>query len=258
MKNNTFIPTILIGYPVSHSLSPAFQNAAFKYLNINSVYISVDINPEHFDNIIPDLKKTKLMGINITLPYKQRIIKFADVLHEEALIIQSINTIEISDDGCWTGYNTDWFGVFKTLENNSISNNHEALIIGAGGSAPGAIYGLQKYGINKISITNKTASKVEALQDKFNLNSINFDDLKKASSKFSFLINCTTLGFDEILDKFSDEAIYFDLKYYLKPLSIKNFIDGKDMLLYQGSKSFEIWTKINAPVDVMRKALSGN
>ena len=253
MINANTIPTYLIGHPISHSQSPVFQNPAFQHLGINSVYLALDIQQNDFDSVISALKKMQIMGLNITLPYKKDIIEFTDSLSQEAKIIKAVNTIEIKDKK-WIGHNTDWYGVYKTLEEKKIANNQNVLIIGAGGATPGVIYGLKKYGIQNIAITNRTSVKAKRLQEQFSIKLVLYKDFYKSLSDYTMIINCTTINFVELLDDFDNNTIYFDIKYYTKPLNIKKYIDGSDMLLYQGAKSFSIWTKKTAPIDIMRDA----
>ena len=249
------IPAYLLGYPVSHSKSPLFQNAALRHLKINAVYLTMEIKPEEFDEVIPALKKIKILGLNITLPHKKAIMKYADSLSDDAKKIDAVNTIEI-DNGNWVGHNTDWYGVYKTLEDNNISSEQKVLIIGAGGATSGTIYGLQKYGIKDISITNRTIEKAEALSKQFSINLIENENYEKKLDDYSFIINTTTLEFDNLIIKYNIESIYFDLKYYKNKPAIKNYIDGSKMLLYQGAKAFSIWTKQDAPIQIMSDALA--
>ena len=252
---NTLL-TIIIGHPVNHSKSPVFQNAALQHCGINALYTAVDIEKDNFKEVITGLKKIKLFGMNITVPYKSSILEFVDDLKDEARIINSVNTIEVSDNK-WIGHNTDWFGVFKTLETRSISQEQNVLIVGAGGATNGLVYGLKQFGIKNISVTNRTMEKADTIAGIFNLNTIDYSVYKNRFNDFSMIINSTTMEFNELFDSFSDDVIYYDLKYYKsKPGMIKNYIDGKDMLLYQGTKAFEIWTKQKAPLEVMEKALS--
>lgn len=255
IKDNNLKLAYLIGHPIAHSKSPIFQNAAFKHLNINSEYIALDIEKNDFDKKINDIKMQDILGINITLPYKQDILKYTDELSPDADIIGSVNTIEIKDNK-WIGHNTDWYGVHKTLEINKISNKAKTLIIGAGGAAPGTIFGLQSFGLNDIDICNRTRLKAEKLLKKFNINIIDFEDINILVNNYQLVVNCTTLEFNNILTNLNKETTYFDLKYYVKDLEGFNYINGKDMLLYQGAKSFSIWTKMEAPIQIMKDALS--
>ena len=245
----------ILGDPIEHSKSPVFQNAAFQYLNINAVYLALQIDKNDFKDVVAGLKKMDLLGMNVTVPYKFDIMEFIDERSADVKAIKSVNTIEVKNNQ-WIGHNTDWYGVFKTLENNKINKNVKVLIIGAGGASPGAIYGLMKYGIADISISNRTMSKVDNICKVFDfVNPVDFNNISKNIKDYSLVINSTTQEFKDLIHNQYNETIYFDLKYWHTNNNIKNFIDGKDMLIYQGAKSFEIWTGKEAPIDVIKRAL---
>lgn len=248
------IPFYLLGYPVEHSKSPLMQNAALSHYNINGVYLTLEVSPDDFDIIADGLKKQKIGGLNITLPHKHAIMKFCDRLSDDAKAINAVNTVEVID-GVWTGHNTDWYGVYKTLEIHTIPTNQKVLIIGAGGASPGVIYGLHQYGITDITITNRTLSKAEALKDQFDIELLNYNKIRETLTNYSMIINSTSIHFNTIVDTFDDNTVYFDLKYYTEDINIKNYIDGANMLLYQGAKAFTIWTQKKAPIDIMQNAL---
>ena len=248
-------PIFIIGNPVNHSKSPIFQNSALQSCNISAVYLALDIKKQDFDTVISSLKKMEILGMNITIPYKVDIIKHIDVLSDDSQKIGAVNTIEIKDKK-WIGHNTDWYGVYQTLINNKINNKSKVLIIGAGGATNGLIYGLNKYGIDDISITNRTYEKMVKIKELFhNIKIVKYENYKDKAQEFNFIINSTTLGFVDILDNYYKKCIYYDLKYYTDNKNIPNYIDGKDMLIYQGAKAFEIWTGITAPIDVMKHSL---
>ncbi len=247
-------PTLLLGNPISHSKSPIFQNAAFEYLKVNSVYLAINIEKDDFDTIVKGLKKIDLLGINITLPYKTCIIKYTDKLSEEAKIIQSVNTIEIKNKK-WTGHNTDWYAIYQSLKEKKIKNNLTALIIGAGGATPAIIFALKKYGCKNIFITNRTVSKAEQLKNQFNINLINFNEINQNLADFNLIFNSTSTSFNDLITKTDDKTIYYDLNYYTGKLKAKNYIDGNLMLIYQGIKALEIWTGKKIPVKFIKNSL---
>ncbi|OHD05361.1 MAG: shikimate dehydrogenase [Spirochaetes bacterium GWD1_27_9] len=250
------LPTFIIGNPISHSKSPVFQNAAFNHCNINSVYLAINIEKNDFEAVIAGLKKINIFGMNITIPYKVDILKYVDELSEDAKLIGAVNTIEVLN-GNWVGHNTDWYGVYKTLELNKLSPSQDCLIIGAGGATNGVIYGLQQYGVKNIAITNRTKDKAELIKDQFNIDLIDFEEYKSKIKNYSLIINTTSIDFNKLVDSFLEDKTYFDLKYYSGKIDMPNYIDGKIMLLYQGAKAFEIWTKQEAPIEIMQKAMEG-
>lgn len=247
-------PTYLLGYPLGHSKSKLFQNAAFAHYKINSIYLNMQISPDYFDTVIKNLQQNEIYALNVTLPYKIRIIPFLDELSDDAKEINSVNTIEVIDNK-WKGHNTDWYGVFKTLENSSIDRNVGVLIIGAGGATNGLVYGLQKYGIKNITITNRTMEKAQIIANNFNINIMDHKNIVKKHEKYNLIINSTSVDFNLLLNNFPDHITFFDLKYYSQKPQCKHFINGYDMLLYQGAKAFTIWTGYDAPINIMKEAL---
>lgn len=247
-------PTFILGNPVSHSKSPLMHNAAFEKIGRNAAYLALEVAPEAFDTVAGGLKQLDILGMNITIPYKIRIMDHLDELHEDAVKVQSVNTV-VASGRKWKGHNTDWYGVTKTLENHSIDSTKPALLIGAGGAANGVVYGLQKYGFSNIAITNRTMSKAEKIAGHFGIHLVDFAGYKESAEDYGLIINCTTLDFDTLFESFDGDKTYFDLKYYSKDLQLPNFINGSQMLLYQGAMAFELWTGEKAPLDVMKKAL---
>jgi shikimate dehydrogenase len=250
-------PCFLLGHPVSHSKSPIFQNAAFEAAGINAVYLALDLDSNSFDQAVNGLRSIEILGLNITLPWKREIMKFCQVLDESASKIGAVNTVTVTD-GIWQGHNTDWYGVYRTLENNRVDRAREVLLVGAGGATPGVIHGLKEYGITAITITNRTMSKAEELAKKQNIGLLDFSIIRKHLDRFSMVINCTSIPFQTIVTAYNSRVIYFDLQYYSEPIPARHYIDGRDMLLYQGAKAFELWTGTSAPVDVMQQALAGD
>lgn len=247
-------PCFIIGNPVEHSKSPIFQNEAFKYYNIDSVYLALNVAKENLDAVVRALKCLTIFGLNVTIPYKADIMNYCDELSDDAAKIKAVNTIEIKE-GKWIGHNTDWYGVYKTLEINKILKDINVLIIGSGGATNGVVYGLKKYGIKKITLTNRTREKALEIKNLFDLKLLDYSDYKKTLSDYDLIINTTSVEFGDLVDVFDDRIVYFDLKYYKGRVDTPKYIDGSLMLLYQGAKAFEIWTGLTAPVEVMKKIL---
>tara|TARA_Y100001935_G_scaffold248708_1_gene246247 strand:+ start:1059 stop:1880 length:822 start_codon:yes stop_codon:yes gene_type:complete len=255
----------IIGDPIKHSLSPYLHNYWFKKYDIDADYSAIDIKSTDLKNIIEKIKDRSLTGINVTLPYKQKIVPHLDILVNDAEITSSVNTLYLDDQGTVVGENTDVFGLqaayLKEVDNIS---NKNALIIGAGGVSPSAILSLQKSGVKNISVINRTIEKCLFLKKKFkNLNIIQWDRLLDEVENFDIVINATSLGlkngqdFDFNFNKHKKGLIYIDTIYnpletktlkYLKERDVKVF-NGLDMFIYQGQKSFYLWNKVNPEID---------
>ena len=150
----------IIGNPIKHSLSPVLHNYWFEKYKIDANYSILDIKEIELKNVIEKIKNKELDGINVTLPYKQKIVPHIDLLVNDAEITGSVNTLYVDDQGSVIGENTDVFGLqaayLKEVDNIT---SKRALIIGAGGVSPSVVLSLQKSGVNKLSISNRTMEK---------------------------------------------------------------------------------------------------
>ena len=262
MKKKSFA---IIGDPIAHSLSPVLHNYWFKKYNISAEYNLLSIKENELESTINDVRKKKLDGINITLPYKQKVISFIDQLINDAKSTNSVNTIYLNDNNIIVGENTDVFGIQAAyLKEISNVKNKKALIIGAGGVSPSMIFALQKSKLQNISIINRTNEKTIFLKKKFNyINILKWKLLEEELKNFDIIINATSLGlkdgkdFEFNFNIIKKDAIYIDLIYnpietktlkFLKESKIKTF-NGLNMFIYQGQKSFYLWNKINPEID---------
>ena len=255
----------IIGSPIAHSLSPVLHNYWFKKYNIEANYSLLNITEENLKNVIDKIKNKELSGINVTLPYKQKIIPFIDKLINDAQHTNSVNTIFLNNDNIVIGENTDVFGLQAAyLKEVTNAKNKKALVIGAGGVSSSVIFSLEKSRVKNISIINRTYEKSLFLKKKFHyLNVLEWKSLKQEISKFDIIINATSLGlknskdFEFNFENTKDDLIYIDTIYnplqtktlrFLKEKKIKTF-NGLEMFIYQGQKSFYLWNKINPEID---------
>ena len=255
----------IIGNPIKHSLSPVLHNYWFNKYNIDGNYSLFDIKETELSSIIKKIRTKELCGINITLPYKQKIVPHLDKLVNDAEATSSVNTIYIDEKNTIIGENTDVFGLqaayLKEVDNII---NKKALVIGAGGVAPSVILSLKKSGIRNVSIVNRTLDKCIFLKKKFqNLNIVDWNNIEGELKNYDIIVNATSLGLKDGEDfKFNFEniktsLIFIDTIYnpletktlkYLREKDIKVF-NGLDMFIYQGQKAFYLWNKINPEID---------
>jgi len=255
----------IIGNPITHSLSPILHNYWFKKYNIEANYSLLSVEEKNLEDVVNKIRKKELNGINVTLPYKQKIIKFVDRLVNDARFTNSVNTIFLDDTNTLVGENTDVFGLQAAYLKEIVNaENKKALIIGAGGVSSSVIFSLQKSKIKNIAIVNRTHEKSIFLKKKFNfLNILEWNSLRQEIGKFDIIINATSLGlkngkdFEFNFEDVQDNLIYIDTIYnpletktlkFLKEKEIKTF-NGLDMFIYQGQKSFYLWNKINPEID---------
>ena len=255
----------IIGNPISHSLSPTLHNYWFKKYKIDADYSLLSVEAKDLESVVKKIRNKELSGINITLPYKQKVINFIDRIVNDAKFTNSVNTIYLDNKNNVIGENTDVFGLQAAyLKEISETKSKRALIIGAGGVSPSVVFALQKSKINNISIINRTHDKSIFLKKKFSfLNILKWETLEDEIPKFDIIINATSLGLkngDDFQIKFRNtksNLIYIDTIYnpletktikYLKENNIRTF-NGLDMFIYQGQKSFYLWNKINPEID---------
>ncbi len=245
---------LVIGNPIDHSLSPQLHNYWFKLNNINAIYEKKKTNKDELKNLILDIKKRNIHGINVTVPFKKTIIPFLDKLTLEAEKTQSVNTIYLEEDKI-IGHNTDIDGFensLKYIKYNVV--NKKAFILGAGGVAPSIIFALNRMKCSEITLSNRTREKVENLKKFYkNLSVVDWGDVPN----FDIIINATSVGLDkneEIgidFSKVGKNKLFYDVIYNPKQT---NFLklgkklgnqteNGKMMFIYQAQKSFQKWHK---------------
>tara|TARA_B100001175_G_C19443958_1_gene607731 strand:- start:481 stop:1272 length:792 start_codon:yes stop_codon:yes gene_type:complete len=251
---------LVIGNPISHSLSPKLHNYWFSKANVEATYEKKELKLEQLENIISDLKNEKINGLNVTVPFKKDVISFIDELSSEAEASQSVNTI-YKEDGKIFGHNTDIAGFELGLRHiNFDIKNKRVLILGAGGVVPSILLALEKLGTSEITLSNRTQENVENLKKTFkNIRSIKWGE----TIDFDVIINATSIGLknddDFIIDysngksgKFFYDVIYNPKKTkFLKKAEEKgNKIEnGKMMFIYQAHQSFTLWHKIMPKID---------
>lgn len=257
----------IIGYPVSHSLSPQIHNPAFKQLNIDAHYEKIEIAPKHFEQIIAILKKENIYsGFNITVPFKEKIIPFLDRIDPLAEKVGAVNTVQIID-GEWIGHNTDLFGFIEPIK-DQIGTYKSALVLGAGGAAKAVLFSLAALGhFNKITIHNRTKGRAEQLAQQlkqhFSEQEVAIYKQDDVNNTYDIIINCTSIGMEKTIEQnpyngmasHHNKSFFYDLIY--KPEQTQflsqatelklNNINGLEMLKAQAAKSFFIWTGQNFP-----------
>ena len=251
---------LVIGNPIEHSLSPKLHNYWIKKNNIKALYEKKLLKEEEIEKLILEIKEEKIHGVNITIPFKKKVIPFLDLLTDEASKSQSVNTIYKIKDKI-IGDNTDIEGFKIGLETtNQIIKNKKAFILGAGGVVPSIIIALKKMQISKIHLSNKTL--IRALEIKKLFPEIEIVGWGKTIN-FDIIINATSLGLnkkDEIkLDykNISQNKFFYDVIYNPKETNFlkraKEFgaqtENGKMMFVYQAQKSFFTWHNILPEID---------
>jgi len=266
----------VLGYPASHSLSPLMHNAAFKALGINAEYKIFEVKPQELEKFIRSLSEQHISGINVTIPYKEKVVPFLDRISDEARLIGAVNTIKVSQDKL-EGFNTDGEGFLRHISEvfDFDPRDKSIALIGAGGAAKAVSVYLCRNTPKSIAIYDIEKAKVSALighlnecckgVDFYGANSIAELNIPKSD----LLVNATPVGMKEtdpaLVDgKFLHKGLLvYDLIYHVKETKLLKLArekgclssGGLGMLLSQGMLSFKIWTGKNAPRDVMEQAL---
>ena len=269
----------IIGYPISHSISPVFQQAALDNLNIRAEYRAYEVDAAEVGAFVDSLRSEAVSGINVTVPHKEAVMPFLDEIDEWAAEAGAVNTI-VNRSGRLAGYNTDGYGFLRALRESGAFEpaGKTALVLGAGGSARGVAQALLRADIGSLAIANRTLSRAQTLADLAETRGVPAQAMPLPSpeaaataSAADLIVNCTSLGMrhgpDEDASPLRDEeipatALVYDLVYnpMLTPLlraaerAGAKTLDGISMLVYQGAASFEIWLERPAPVGVMMDA----
>jgi len=243
---------LIIGDPISHTLSPKLHNYWFKQNNIDAIYEKYRPKEYEIKNIMQQIKSDQIWGMNVTVPFKKKVIPFIEKLSDTAKETLSVNTI-FKKDNLIYGDNTDVQGFEASLKfENCDLTNKKAFILGAGGVVPSIIIALKNLNIKQIFISNRTITNADYIKKQYP--EIIIVEWGKTLD-FDIIINATSLGLkkdDYInldINKTEDPKIFYDLIY--NP-PVTNFLDkakksghkiinGKMMLLFQAQKAFEIW-----------------
>lgn len=267
----------VIGNPVTHSLSPAMMNAAFRSLGIPAVYLALQVDA--FDEDLEVLSKMGLRGLSVTLPHKEAAFRAAVEVDDTARAIGAVNTLRRRADG-WEGRNTDWLGANRALSRLTSLEGKRALVLGAGGVARAVVYGLKREGAS-VTVSNRGIERGEALARAFQCEFIPLGDLNRLPAdqslgkSFDVVVQCTSVGLmgtgsTPLLPEsfFHSAMAVMDTVY--RPLWTPFMVaakkagcklaSGSEMLLYQGVAQLEWWLELDVPVtegvQVMRDILA--
>jgi shikimate dehydrogenase len=263
MKRPT--PTIfaIFGNPVGHSLSPLMHNAAYKKMEIDASYISVRV--ENLEDAIQGIRERNIRGVSITIPFKTAVMPYLDQVDDSALTIGAVNTIVHDDNEGLTGYNTDWIGLVRGLEDYLEIHKKTFAILGAGGTARAAVFGILERGGTPL-IINRTVTTGEEVAQEFNCPFYPLAEI--GGIRAECLINTTPVGMaperktspikKEVLANFTwvMDCIYNPLKTQLLKDAEEvgcRTLDGVGMFVHQGAEQIKIWTGMEPPRELMKQ-----
>jgi 3-dehydroquinate dehydratase/shikimate dehydrogenase len=253
------------GDPVAHSLSPAIMNAAFRRENVNAVYLA--LHAKTLKDLLTCVREIPIHGLSITMPYKEAILAHLDNTDSHTTKIGACNTVVRAQDGKLYGFNTDTSGVVRPLERRlSTLQDAKILVLGAGGAARAAVFGLKERGA-EVFILNRSTAPAQKLARRAHARSIKRADLKKLA--FDVIINATPVGMGisretplqekEINARYVFDMIYDPAETRLLKLAKERgaqIIPGIEMFVHQAARQFEIWTGKPAPQDEMMQVVT--
>ena len=261
----------VLGFPLKHSFSPKLHNYWFRKLKINATYKKFEVSEKKIKKLIKKIKLKKVYGLNVTVPYKLKVIKTLNRLNGDAKFTRSVNTIFYKNNKL-IGENTDVYG-FERGFLKKIKNikKKTALILGAGGVVSSIVLALKRNKIKKIIICNRTLKKIYSLKKRFK---INFQveiwkNRNKQLNNADIIINATSLGMKNkpslILDvrRIKPKSVYCEIVYNpLKTKVIKQCLkrgiktlNGLDMFIFQAARSFYFWHKKKTTLNLKEKKL---
>jgi 3-dehydroquinate dehydratase/shikimate dehydrogenase len=251
------------GNPVAHSLSPLMMNTAFRRENINGVYLA--LHATKLSDLLACIRDIPLHGLSITMPYKEEIIKYLDNTDAVTEKIGACNTVIRAQDGKLYGYNTDVAGVVRPLEQRLHLAGAKVLVVGAGGGARAAVFGLKERGA-EVFIVNRTTSIGQKLARRAHAKFLTRTQMR--GLQFDVIVNATPVGMNGKLAPLSEKElnarILFEMVY--TPAETKlvklarargmQVITGVEMFVQQGARQFEIWTGKPAPAEDMYRVVT--
>lgn len=273
----------VIGHPIAHSLSPRMHAAAIDALGLDAAYLAVDVAPERLDRTVRELSMLGAIGFNVTLPHKETIVSSLDAIDGEARAIGAVNTV-VREDGRWVGTNTDARGMVRSIEEAGVEvQGRRATVIGAGGAARAAAYGLALGGASRVTIVARRRDRADALARAMAIEAgaacviasadMEPNALRRELSHSDLLVQATSATMQEEqgeelarvlpIDAMPKAGVVVDLVYRPRRTAVLAIaaghglvtIDGVGMLVHQGALALERWTGVAAPIGVMRDAV---
>jgi shikimate dehydrogenase len=257
----------VLGWPVAHSRSPAMQNAALASLGLRDwSYQRLPVPPALFAQTVRALAQSGFVGANVTIPHKRAALALADSASAVAQAIGAANTLTLAADGTIAAENTDAPGLLDAIGQSPAGKR--ALVLGAGGSARAVVHALRAAGAD-VAVWNRSPERARLLAADLGVRAVD------APEPAEVLVNCTSVGLRDPSATFKDLPVSADdLRTYACVVDLVyreggtgllleaerrgcRVVDGLEILVRQGARSFQIWTGRSAPLDVMRRAARG-
>ena len=269
----------IFGYPLAHSISPAFQQAAFDHYSLPVRYCAWPTHPDGLEAEVGKLRNKEYLGANVTVPHKERVRSYLDRMDPSARAMGAVNTI-VRDGHSLVGYNTDAYGFIRSLKERAElePRGMRVLLLGAGGAARAAAFGLAEEKIAALTIANRTHERVTRLADEVRSSigqvatiSLDADALEAAGNAADLIVNSTSIGMRHgdaethsplKAHQIAPGSLVYDMVYNPPETRLltearragARTLGGLPMLIYQGAAAFERWTGKEAPIEVMFRA----
>jgi shikimate dehydrogenase len=243
----------------------AMHNAGYRALGLPFTYVAFAI--ERTEEAVLAMRYLGIRGFGVSMPHKIKVMRYLDRLDETAEEIGEVNTV-VNDDGCLTGYNTDWTGAIGALEEETSLHGKRAVVVGAGGAARAVVYGLVRRG-SDVSLYNRTISKGQALAEALGVRFGGDLEALDTAGDYDVLVNATSVGFHTPGDSpispslLTEGKIVLDV-VFMPPVSrlVRDArahgcvaIPGTRMLVHQAAYQFQLYTGREAPLEAMEQAL---
>jgi shikimate dehydrogenase len=258
---------LVIGDPVEHSLSPKLHNAAYQAVGLERdfIYVAAKVSAPDLAAAVAGFR-AMFRGMSVTIPHKERIISYLDQLDEAAKGIGAVNTV-VNNNGVLQGINTDWSGLVTALSRRVLLKDKKVLVLGAGGTARAAVYGLKRSEAD-VTVCNRTESKGQGLAKEFGVKFLDFNGLSQVG-EYQIILNTTPIGLESVEESIIEakylkpQQVVMDVVY--KPFETRllqdaklagcTIVRGAEMFLYQAMEQFVKYTGCEAPESVMRAVL---
>lgn len=269
----------VFGHPVAENPTIIMQEAAFQALNLHFRYLTIEVRPEDLENAIKGLRAFNMKGINLTIPHKVAVLKYLDAINPDAELIGAVNTVYRQGEKL-CGANTDGKGFLKSLrdEGHTDPAGKRVVVLGAGGAARAIAVELALAGAKQITIVNRSSDRGQSLVELLNEKTAAQADFIPWNQPFSIpedvaiVVNATSVGLypdcdaipNLVYDTIQSGMIVCDVipnpprTKFLREAEKRGAqtLDGLGMLVNQGVIGFKMWTGLDAPADVMKRALA--
>ena len=260
MNTSTIPIAAVIGHPVNHSKSPRMHNFWLEHFGLEGYYIPLDIEPSKFERSIRNLQELGLVGVNVTIPYKEKVLKIADKISDRAALVGAANTLTFLQNGGIYADNTDGYGFLQNIKSKYkdwSARKGISVVFGAGGASRAILGALIEDGANDIILANRTRSRADQLRSDFGakIKVVEWMKIQNYLSDASTVINTTSLGMVGKTDlpiplntlkknTLVTDIVYTPIETHLLATSAKlgcQTVDGLGMLIHQAIPGFERW-----------------